>query len=194
MMEAGHDHEQPGRKGSVMNTFGLIGLIIAVVLVALLIYAATKPDTFEVARSATFKATPERIFPLINDLAAFNTWNPFLKFYPATKVTYSGPGGGNGAAHAWEGNSQVGKGNIQIIESHPPTQVAMKLTMIKPMRAENRVVFTLAPNGGVTTVTWAMTGPSPYLSKLMGLVISMDKMVGGSFEKGLSDLKDLAET
>ena len=38
-----------------------------------------------------------------------------------------------------------------------------------------------------------MFGPSPYVSKLMGLVFSMDKMVGGKFEQGLVNLQGLAE-
>ena len=38
-----------------------------------------------------------------------------------------------------------------------------------------------------------MIGPAPYMQKLMGVFMSMDKMVGGDFETGLANLKTLAE-
>ena len=69
----------------------------------------------------------------------------------------------------------------------------MKLDMIKPMEAHNRVEFTLEPKGDATQVTWVMSGPSPYVAKVMSTVFSMDRMVGGEFEKGLADLKAQAE-
>ncbi len=69
----------------------------------------------------------------------------------------------------------------------------MKLDMISPMEAHNRVEFSLQPQGDLTQVTWAMSGPSPYISKVMTTVLSMDRMVGSEFEKGLADLKALAE-
>jgi hypothetical protein len=38
-----------------------------------------------------------------------------------------------------------------------------------------------------------MHGPMPYISKLMTLFFSMDKMIGKDFEAGLASLKALAE-
>ncbi|MGE8366237.1 hypothetical protein [Cupriavidus sp.] len=53
-------------------------LLVAFSAVALLlIFTATRPDTFRVERSASVKAPPERVFALINDLHSFNQWNPF---------------------------------------------------------------------------------------------------------------------
>ena len=169
-------------------------LLLAIVLVAgVLVYASTRPDKFSVARSVSIAAAPDKIFPLINDLHQFNLWNPFLKNDLATKLTYSGPSSGIGAAHDWDGNSQVGKGRVEITESSPTSKILMKLDMVKPMECHNRVEFTLEPKGAETRVTWAMSGDHSYAGKLIGLVIDTDKMVGGSFEQGLKDLKALAE-
>lgn len=170
-----------------------IALILAVSVAGVLVYAATRPGSFQVARSLSIKAPPEKIFPLINDLRAFNRWNPFLKNDPATKLAYSGPDSGKGAAHEWDGNSQVGKGRFEITDSSPSSKILMKLDMIKPMEAHNRVEFTLEPQGEATRVSWSMGGEQPYLAKLMTVFIDCDKMVGGEFEKGLADLKSLAE-
>lgn len=177
----------------MLKILARVAALLALVVVAILAIAATKPDTFRVARSISIKAPPEKIFPLINDPHAFNTWNPFLKQDPAAKLTYHGPASGVGAGHEWNGNRNVGKGRFEISESNPPANVVLKLDMAEPMEAHNRVEFSLQPKGDQTEITWAMTGPSPYVAKVMGTVFSVDRMVGGEFEKGLADLKALAE-
>lgn len=168
--------------------------VLAIIIVAgVLSYAATRPTQFSIARSVSIAAAPDVIFPLINDLHQFNRWNPFLKNDPAAKLTYSGPSSGKGAAHDWDGNSQVGKGRVEITESSPTSKILMKLDMVAPMEAHNRVEFTLEPKGGETQVTRAMSGEHSFAGKLIALIFSMDKMVGGSFEQGLAELKALAE-
>jgi hypothetical protein len=171
----------------------IMAIVVVVVIAAVLVYAATKPDTFRVQRSASIKASPEKIFPLINDLHRFNTWNPYAKKDPNAKGSYSGPASGQGAAHAFEGNKDVGKGNIEILESAPSSKVTMALNMLSPFEAHNIVEFTLEPVGETTNVTWAIHGPMPFMSKIMCLFFDMDRMIGTDFEQGLSDLKATAE-
>jgi uncharacterized protein YndB with AHSA1/START domain len=166
-------------------------------LVALLLYAATKPDTCQFARSIHIAAPPERIFPLIDDLRAMNAWNPFVKADPNIRLAYSGPASGVGAVNTFEGNGKVGAGEAEIIESVAPAKVVMALRMDRPIKCRNRVEFTLAPrpNGAdvSTDVTWAMSGAQPFVGKLMSILINTDKMVGGAFEAGLAELKARAE-
>jgi len=171
----------------------IIVVVLAVAVIAVLAYAATRPDTFRVQRSTHIGAPADRIFPLIANLKSMNTWNPFVDPDPAIKITYSGPESGKGAAHTWSGNRKVGEGRIEITEASPPSKVAMQLDMLKPMKAHNAVEFTLRPNGGGTTVTWAMSGRQPFMGKLMTIFIDCDRMVGSQFEKGLASLKTLAE-
>lgn len=171
----------------------LIAFVLIVAISGLLAYASTRPDSFEVSRSTLINAPPETIFPLINSPARMNIWNPFVKADPAIKLTYSGPEAGVGAANAWDGTSKVGKGDIEITESVAPSRIALRLNMIKPMKAQNYVEYTLVPRGAATEVTWMMQGKQPFMAKLMSVVINCDRMVGGLFEKGLADLKALAE-
>ncbi len=70
---------------------------------------------------------------------------------------------------------------------------ATKLEFKRPFEVTNRVEFTPQPPGAHTQVTWAMSGPMPYVSKLMTTFVSMDRMVGPDFETGLANLKALAE-
>lgn len=169
-----------------------IAFALVAIVTLILIYAATRPDTFHVERTISVKAPPEKIFPLINDFRQWEAWTPYNKD-PAMKKTLSGNANGKGAAYAWEGNSEVGQGNIEITESSAPAKIALDLHMIKPFEGHNQVEFTLAPTDGSTTVTWAMNGTRNFIVKVMGLFFSMDRMVGKDFELGLANLKSIAE-
>ncbi len=142
-----------------------VAAVLGVAIAGVLIYAATKPDTFSVQRSAVIAAPPDKLFGLINEPKAFNTWNPYARKDPQVKLRYEGATSGPGAAYAWESES-LGVGRMEVVESAAPTRVAMRLEFEKPMRAKNRVDFTLLPQGATTQVTWAMSGPMPYISKL----------------------------
>jgi hypothetical protein len=165
-----------------------------VVLIAgVLIFAATKPDTFRVQRAAGIKAPPDKIFPLINDFKRWDVWSPWEKKDPAMKRTWGATTSGKGAAYAWEGNNDVGQGSMEIAESVPPSKITIKLDFVKPFEGHNIVVFTLEPQGDTTNVTWAMQGPAPFISKVMQVFCSMDSMVGKDFETGLANLKAVSE-
>jgi uncharacterized protein YndB with AHSA1/START domain len=170
-----------------------IAIVLGLLIAALLIYAATKPDSFRIERSTTIKAPPEKVFALINDFHQWEAWSPWEKIDPALKRTYSGAPSGKGAVYEWDGNKEIGQGRMEITESTPASKVALKLDFVKPFEAHNMVDFTLATQGDSTTVTQAMYGPSPYISKLMTTFFSMEKMVGGKYEEGLANLKALAE-
>ncbi|TDN62643.1 SRPBCC family protein [Paraburkholderia sp. BL10I2N1] len=173
----------------MLKTILLAGVAVVALLLA---YAATRPDTFRVERSATVKAAPERIFALINDLHLFNTWNPYEKKDTAIKGEYTGNASGPGAAYAWQSN-KVGVGQMEIVDASSPERITMKLDFVKPFEAHNVAEFMLKPQGGATEVTWSMHGPVPYVSKLIGVFFNMDRMIGKDFEDGLGNLKNIAE-
>ncbi|MFO0698189.1 MAG: SRPBCC family protein [Nitrospira sp.] len=170
-----------------------IFIVIALLIATILIYAATKPNTLRVQRVATINAPPETIFSFITDFHQWLAWSPWEKLDPALKRTYGGAPSGKGALYEWEGNNQVGQGRMEITDTSPPSKVLIKLDFMKPFEAHNTAEFTLAPNGNSTDVTWAMYGPQPYMTKVMSLFFSMDKMVGGQFEQGLTNLKTVTE-
>ncbi|WP_421994910.1 SRPBCC family protein [Reyranella sp.] len=168
-----------------------VGLIIAVVA-GIVIYAATKPDTFRVQRTVEIKASPAKILPLIDDLKAWPTWSPYEKKDPGMKRSYGAVTKGKGATYAWDGNEHVGQGHMKILEE-TPDKVVIKLDFEKPFEAHNTAEFLLRPQGDATSVTWAIYGPSPLVSRVMGLFMDMDRMIGRDFEQGLADLKAIAE-
>ena len=174
--------------------FKTIAIVVVVVIAGVLAFAATRPDAFRVERSVSIKAGPDKIFPYLDDFNRWAAWSPWEKLDPSMKRSFSGAASGKGAAYAWEGNSKVGSGSMEITEASPPGKIVIKLDFIKPFEGHNVAEFTLVPGGDSTTVTWAMHGPVPYMAKIMQMFFSMDRMVGGQFEQGLANLKAAAET
>ena len=177
----------------MLKIIGTVAGIGVLAIIGILVYAATLSNTFQVQRSLRINASPEKIYPLINNMRGMNSWNPFAEADPEIKITYSGPESGKGARYDWTGNSKVGEGNIEITDASAPNRVTLQLNMLKPLEAHNTVVFTLVPNGDGTDVIWAMNGERPFIGKVMDAVFNMDRMVGGQFEKGLAKLKSIAE-
>ena len=171
----------------------IIAVLLALAIAVALIAASAKPDTFKVQRSAVIAAAPERIFSLIADFHQWRGWSPWEHRDPAMKRTFDGPPSDVGAVYAWDGNRNVGAGRMEIIEATVPSQIMIKLDFIKPFEGHNIAEFALQPQGSATAIVWTMHGPAPLLSKLMQLVMNMDKMIGKDFEAGLAGLKRLAE-
>jgi len=149
---------------------------------------------FEVVRNTTIAAPPERVHGLIDDFHAWRQWSPWEDVDPELRRDYSGPDAGVGARYAWEGNRKAGKGDMEIVGS-APERVDVRLSFQKPMKATNDVAFLLTPAGeGATDVTWRMTGRTTGMAALFSKVMSMDRLVGKDFEKGLARMKTAAES
>lgn len=170
-----------------------IGMAAALVVLVVLGLALAQPDSFKVQRSATIKAPPAKIMGYLNDFHQWGAWSPWEKLDPNMQRNFSGPASGVGAVYGWTGNDEVGQGRMEITENAVPSKLVIKLDFIKPFESSNRTEFDLQPEGDATRVTWTMSGPSAFITKLMGVFFSMDKMVGKDFEKGLAQLKAAAE-
>lgn len=171
----------------------IIAIVIVVAIIAVLAYAATRPNTFHVARSIVIKAPPEKIYALIDDFHRWRAWSPYEVLDPAMARTYGGPASGLGATYGWESQGKAGAGRMEIVKAVAPANLEIRLDFTKPMRANNTTLFTLAPEGEGVRVTWAMEGPASLMFKVMSLVLNMDRMIGTDFETGLAKLKAEAE-
>ena len=133
------------------------------------------------------------LFRSVDDLHKWEAWNPWQRKDPAMKLTLAGPPAGPGASYSWAGNNEVGEGRLTITDSRPGDLVRIKLEFMKPFAATNTAEFTFKPEGDKTAVTWSMEGRNNFFAKAINLCLNMDKMVGGEFEKGLADMKKVAE-
>jgi len=173
----------------------MIPILLALVIVGilLLVVIAGQPDEFRMSRAAKISASPEKIFPHVNELKKWDAWSPWAKIDPDCKITYAGPAAGVDASHAWIGNRKVGEGKMTVTESVPSSLIRLRLEFLKPFKATNMAEFRFMAEGGQTLVTWSMTGKSNFFFKIFGLFMDCDTMAGKDFEKGLASLKGVAE-
>ncbi|MGZ3376945.1 MAG: SRPBCC family protein [Phenylobacterium sp.] len=149
-------------------------------------------DSFRVARSIHIDAPAAEIFPHIDDFRGWVGWSPFEKMDAVMEKSYSGAARGVGAKYAWAGK-KAGSGSMEILTADAPSRVVIDLKFTKPMKANNVAEFTIESDGAGSKVTWAMTGPTTFVTRLMHAVFPMEKMVGPMFDDGLTALKGLTE-
>jgi len=171
-------------------------LVLVVAIVGLLAYASTRPPTFRIERSIRIAAPIVQVAEQIDDFREWQKWSPWEHIDPTMQRTYSGAEAGVGAVYAWEGTGKVGAGRMEITEMRSGSErsvISIKLDFFKPFKASNTAEFLMTPTDSGTDLNWAMFGPSPFMSKLMGVFMDMDKMVGKDFETGLANLRAAAE-
>jgi Polyketide cyclase / dehydrase and lipid transport len=168
------------------------GLVLLALIGAVLLFATTRPDSFSVERRIVVQAPPEKIQPFLSDFRRWAEWSPWEKLDPAMNRRFGGAASGVGSTYAWKGNKDVGSGRMEVT-SEVPGKVSIQLDFIEPFEGHNITDFSLTPSASGTEVRWLMSGPAPFVTKLMGVFVSMDTMIGKDFEKGLAQLKLAAE-
>jgi hypothetical protein len=166
--------------------------VVAIIGVLCVVIASRRND-FKIARSATMAAPPAAVFEQVNDFHKWDAWSPWVKMDPNAKSTFEGPTSGEGAKMSWDGNSDVGAGNMTIVESQPNDHVRIMLDFIKPFEGTCDVLMKIEPAGDQTKLTWNMAGKNNFIAKAIGLFMDCDKMVGEQFEKGLANMKGIVE-
>ena len=168
--------------------------VVVVAIVAILGIAATKPDRMHVERSTSINATPEAVFPHINNMKKSVAWSPWEELDPKMQRAFKGPEEGVGARYEWKGNDEVGEGSLEITESRPPSQVKLNLHFITPFAGDSVVIYNIEPEASGTKVTWSMDGENAFMCKVMQVFMNVEEMCGQQFDKGLSKLKTIVES
>jgi uncharacterized protein YndB with AHSA1/START domain len=177
----------------MQRIFTTVSLILIISVLVILVLAARQKKSIAVVRSVEIRAQPDRIFALINDFHHWPDWAP-QDTSDATMIrTYAGAASGQGAVSEWTSKGQAGAGRMEIVESIPAERVTVRVDFARPFQLTNTNQFILESTGERTRVTWSMHGPSPFLARVVGLFINMDRVMGKHFELGLQSLKMSAE-
>jgi len=168
-------------------------LALAVIVIVVVVVVAVQPSGFRVERTATISAPAPAVFGQVNDFHNWEAWSPWAKLDPTMRQAFEGAPAGTGAIYTWTGNKQVGEGRMTVTESRPNELIRIRLEFLKPFAATNTAEFAFKPEGNQTVVTWSMVGKNNFMAKAVHLVVNMDRMVGGDFEKGLARMKSVAE-
>jgi uncharacterized protein YndB with AHSA1/START domain len=167
--------------------------VLAVLLAALAAVVAMQPAEFRVARTATMAAAPATVFAEVHDFRRWQAWNPWATLDPAMTHRYEGAPAGPGAVYAWAGNGEVGEGRMTLTESRPPELIRIRLEFLEPFPGTSTAEFTFRPEGDGTAVTWSMSGTNNFVARAIHLVVDMDRMIGGQFDRGLARMKAVVE-
>ena len=168
-------------------------LAVVVVLAAFTVFITTRPASYRVSRSQAIAAPASTVYVQVADFHQWEKWSPWAKLDPAMKTTFAGPVAAPGSSYGWLGNDKVGEGKMTIVEARPGEMLRIRLEFLKPFASTNSSTFTFAPKGGGTDVTWTMEGHNGFAGKAFSVFMNMDKMIGNDFEKGLAQLKAVAE-
>lgn len=171
-----------------------IPLVVVAGVLGLLAFAVTRPDRYHVERRIDIAAPRATVFAAVNDFRRWENWSPWEGLDPAMTKTFDGPERGLDASYAWAGNDEVGKGKMTIVGSEPDTRIHIRLEFHEPWQTTNETSFVFEPIANGTQVTWGMDGTNNFLSKVFTIFMNVDRMIGSDFEKGLANLKTLAES
>ncbi|HEX7674857.1 MAG TPA: SRPBCC family protein [Bdellovibrio sp.] len=172
----------------------IIGIVIVILIIVFVIFVSTRPAHFQYERSGIINASVDKIFPYLSTFEGGHKWSPYERMDPNMKTKIIGPDGQVGTVMEFEGNRDAGSGKLEFLKITAPTEVNLKLTMIKPFPAENLIVYHLSANeGGGTKFTWSMSGDNGFLGKMMVVFIDCEKLIGGQMEQGIKNLKEVVE-
>jgi hypothetical protein len=167
--------------------------LLVIVIAGLAGFVALQPDTFRIERRMLVDAAPLDVFAQVNNFHRWEDWSPWAKLDPDAKVAFEGPPAGPGAIFKWAGNDKIGQGTMTLVENKPGEFVRVDVEFVKPFEGKNASEFTFRPQGDRTLVTWTSTGPMTFMTKAMCLIWNMEKVLGPDMEKGLVQMKALAE-
>lgn len=163
---------------------------LAVLVLGLVLVAFAFPRQYRVERSLVVKAPPAAVLAQVADLSAWKNWGAWQERDPQMKLSYSTPPTGVGAWSAWE-SKQEGNGRMTITELSP-TKVNYLLEF-PDMGMKSNGSMELRPEAGGVRVVWVDAGDLGLnpMNRWVGLFL--DGMIGPDFERGLANMKRLAE-
>ncbi|MFC2132001.1 SRPBCC family protein [Bacteroidota bacterium] len=174
-----------------MKFLKILLIIIASLVVLSLIITALLPSEADVERSVEINAPAKVTFELVNSLKNREKWSPWFAMDPNGEYKYSGNESGKGCIQSWNSDNQnVGKGQMEIIESVQYKSIKTKLTFFGQDFGKGS--WTFDEKDGVTLVTWSLHYELSFFMRWLGF--GMDAMMGKTFENGLNKIKEIAES
>lgn len=163
--------------------------VIVILIVILVVVGLFLPTSYTVERSIVIDAPAAQIHEYVGDLNNWDAWEPFREGDPTIVVTYGEKTKGVGATQSWVGES--GDGALTFTKDSPVEGIEYDL-IFDQGTSESAIKYSPLEDGE-TEVTWTMSGDmgTPVIGGYF--VLMMDSMVGGMFDKGLSNLKGTVE-
>jgi hypothetical protein len=157
--------------------------VIAVAVLAPLIYLACLDGSFRVRRSLEVEAPIERAFATVVDLKSWPQWSPWLLHEPAAELIFSDDCQHEGGYYSWAGKA-VGAGKMTHLEIRPARSIHQQIEFLRPFKSITRVDWEFEKLGDKTLVSWETSGKMPFLFRFKAK--NMEPMIGRDHELGLA--------
>jgi hypothetical protein len=133
--------------------------VVLVVLAAVFFGGATLlPDQIEVKQTIVVKATPDQIFPYLNNTSNWKRWSAWnITNDPSLIYLYGGPVSGAGARQNWNGD-KVGNWHMLFTQSTAPDSLNYELKQ-EGQTIKSTGSFVLQKTEDGTLVTWIQRTP-----------------------------------
>ncbi len=161
---------------------------LALLMAGLVVVGVLLPGTVDVTRSIEIDAPPERVFPLLNDLSAWDSWTPWAEI----ESRMDGPAAGQGARRVWD-DPRMGSGSLTITASTPPSSVAYAVE-VEDGAIRFDGTLSVAPRGSGSLVTWNERADFGWNPLLGWTALGMEESQGRQLEESLSRLRERAES
>lgn len=174
-----------------MKALKIIGIILLVIIIIILGAVLMQPAQGHIEKSIVINAPASSVFAEVSNFQKFNAWSPWAKMDPEARQTFEGAAASVGHKMEWEG-PKTGTGSMwtEEIKENEYVKNAMKFGGMEGTAYSG---FILSPEGEGTKITWTYDGANTGLGgKAMWMV--MGSMMGGQYEQGLKDLKQIVES
>ena len=99
--------------------------------------------TFQIAKSITIQASPEKVYSIISDYHHWPVWSPWLITEPGVKIEVKP----DGKEYNWQGK-RTGSGEMKVLTENGPHRLDMVVHFLKPWKSTSPVWFELKKQGG----------------------------------------------
>ncbi len=173
-----------------MKTFKKIGLGFLALVVLLIIIGFFLPAKSIVTRSVVINASPETVFPIVNNLKNWELWSPWQAMDPTVKLTYGEIVEGVGATYSWDG-PETGKGTVTITASDPNKQMLNDVSF--DGMGVSKAAYLLENENGATKLSWTFESENGMNPMMRWISVMIKGMLEDQFDEGLNKIKELAE-
>ena len=157
--------------------------ILALVILAALIWLACLDGRFRVERNFEIAAPAQFTFEAVADLKSWPEWSPWLLHEPDAEIGFSDDCRRPGGYYTWNGK-RLGSGKLSHLELLPYSRIEQQIEFLRPYRSCNRITWGFEDRGEKTLASWEMSGRMPFLLRFMAS--KMEPAIGRDFELGLA--------
>lgn len=171
----------------MLNLLLRIVLAVSAVIVLLAVIGSFLPRDYQTSTSVLIQATPEQVFPFVNDLQLWQSWSPWNAHdNPQLSVQLGEQTSGEGATQTW--TEPRGDGKLWLTSADPNRKVGFSFRFANWPQSDGSLE--LNAEGAATRVTWRSAGSMPGgpMYGWLGLMFSSSPLEA-EYNKSLQRLK-----